>query len=71
MAYFSYLSTVSAESEITQLIENTKAIASGVLTTVGDILEMCTEFPLNLFLAIGLVGLGLGLVARLKRSIVG
>lgn len=68
--FYGFLTTTTANTDITQTIANVKAIAGGVIDTVADILEVCTSYPLNLFIGVALVGLGLGLVARLKRSII-
>lgn len=48
------------------------AIDTSVFTTIADgaetILGLFTIFPLNIFLALGIVGVTVGLVLRLKRS---
>jgi len=44
------------------------AVVDSILDITSKILEMFTVFPLNVFLTAGLIGVGVGVFRKLKRS---
>lgn len=44
------------------------AVVDSILDITTNILEMFSVFPLNIFLTAGLIGVGVGVFRKLKRS---
>lgn len=56
------------EGTMTGFAADVTAITSMLTGVVTEVITLVTKFPLNLFLGLGVIGAGVGLFKKLKRS---
>lgn len=56
------------EGTMTDFAADVTAITSMLTGVVTNVITLVTKFPLNLFLGLGVIGAGVGLFKKLKRS---
>ncbi len=56
------------EGTMTDFAADVTAITSMLTGVVTEVITLVTKFPLNLFLGLGVIGAGVGLFKKLKRS---
>lgn len=56
------------EGTMTSFAADVTAITSMLTGVVTEVITLVTKFPLNLFLGLGVIGAGVGLFKKLKRS---
>lgn len=56
------------EGTMTDFAADVTSITSMLTGVVTNVITLVTKFPLNLFLGLGVIGAGVGLFKKLKRS---
>ena len=57
-------------AESTTVLSTVSGIVGEIVDVAKSLLNLCTEFPLNIFLAASVAGVAFGLIRRARRSVI-